>query len=425
MGILLWSQGRLAEAEPYSRKALEGRRRVLGDEHPDTLNSIHTMGVLLRSQGRLADAQPYYREALATAERLRTEVIGGAQERASFAGELGLVGIASGYAGLLIEADRGGEALGVLERGRGRAALDLMTAGAGEVEALLRATSDEAQISRYDAAVAGEEAALVALREAEARLPALNKEREAVEQAALPDDAKAARLAQLDAQINAARKRVFARRRELGERTAAVFAELRGLVPAGNPLSTGEVLAALRPDEALVSYSWSREGVLALVAQGGRVEGVTLAKGRDDVAALGESVAALRSAIARRPALGAAVDVGILAGAREALLPEAVWSAIAGASSLTVIPDGPLHGLPMELLLEGTPIAYAPSWSWLIPTSAGGKPRNRNIPTAASSWRWCRTAPTPTSPACAVATCCCATASTRWPRSPTWGRRSR
>ena len=37
-------------------------------------------------------------------------MIGGAQERASFAGALGLVGIASAYAGLLIEMDRAGEA---------------------------------------------------------------------------------------------------------------------------------------------------------------------------------------------------------------------------------------------------------------------------------------------------------------------------
>ncbi len=206
MGFLLQLRGKLAEAEPYWREALEGRRRVLGDEHPHTLISINSMGGLLNSQGRLAEAEPYFREALATAERLRTEVIGGAQERASFAGKLRLVGIASGYAGLLIETDRASEALGVLERGRGRAALDLLTAAAGEVEAILRATGDEARISRYDAAVAAEKGALVALRDAEARLPSLNREREAVEQAAgLVDDEQAARLSGLDAQINAGR----------------------------------------------------------------------------------------------------------------------------------------------------------------------------------------------------------------------------
>ncbi len=64
MGFLLQSQGRLAEAEPYAREALEGRRRTLGDDNPDTLNSINYMGALLRDQGRLAEAEPYYREAL-------------------------------------------------------------------------------------------------------------------------------------------------------------------------------------------------------------------------------------------------------------------------------------------------------------------------------------------------------------------------
>jgi tetratricopeptide (TPR) repeat protein len=43
------AQGKLSEAEPYYREALEGRRRVLGDEHPDTLTSINNMGVLLQA----------------------------------------------------------------------------------------------------------------------------------------------------------------------------------------------------------------------------------------------------------------------------------------------------------------------------------------------------------------------------------------
>ncbi len=64
MGALLHSQGRLAEAEPYYREALEGRRRVLGDEHPNTLTSISDMGLRLRSQGKLTEAEPYMREAL-------------------------------------------------------------------------------------------------------------------------------------------------------------------------------------------------------------------------------------------------------------------------------------------------------------------------------------------------------------------------
>ncbi|MBM4115567.1 MAG: tetratricopeptide repeat protein, partial [Phycisphaerae bacterium] len=40
MGSLLRAQGKLAEAEPYYREALEKRRRTLGEEHPDTLGSV-------------------------------------------------------------------------------------------------------------------------------------------------------------------------------------------------------------------------------------------------------------------------------------------------------------------------------------------------------------------------------------------------
>ena len=64
MGFLLQSQGRLDEAEPHYRESLDGFRRVLGDEHPDTLSSVNNMGSLLQSQGRLDEAEPYYREAL-------------------------------------------------------------------------------------------------------------------------------------------------------------------------------------------------------------------------------------------------------------------------------------------------------------------------------------------------------------------------
>ena len=64
MGFLLQAQGKLTEAEPLLREALEGKRSLLGDDHPDTLGSINNMGLLLDSQGKLAEAEPFYREAL-------------------------------------------------------------------------------------------------------------------------------------------------------------------------------------------------------------------------------------------------------------------------------------------------------------------------------------------------------------------------
>ena len=48
MGLLLKEIGRLDEAELYFREAVEKRRRVLGDQHPDTRTSLTGMEDLLR-----------------------------------------------------------------------------------------------------------------------------------------------------------------------------------------------------------------------------------------------------------------------------------------------------------------------------------------------------------------------------------------
>jgi tetratricopeptide (TPR) repeat protein len=70
MGSLLRKQGKYDEAMPYYVEALETRRRVLGDEHPNTLNSIGNMGNLLYMQGKYEEAMPYYVEALETSRRV-------------------------------------------------------------------------------------------------------------------------------------------------------------------------------------------------------------------------------------------------------------------------------------------------------------------------------------------------------------------
>jgi len=66
---LLQDQGKLNEAEPLFREALEGRRRTLGDTHPSTLNSINNLGLLLEDQGKLNEAESLFREALEVRRR--------------------------------------------------------------------------------------------------------------------------------------------------------------------------------------------------------------------------------------------------------------------------------------------------------------------------------------------------------------------
>ena len=64
LGSLLQAQGKLDEAEPLLREALDARRTTLGDQHPNTLASINNLGGLLMDQGKLKEAEALGREAL-------------------------------------------------------------------------------------------------------------------------------------------------------------------------------------------------------------------------------------------------------------------------------------------------------------------------------------------------------------------------
>ena len=69
LAILLHGQGKLDGAEPLFLGALAVRRRVLGNEHSSTLNSINNLANLLSDQGKLGEAEPLYLEALAACRR--------------------------------------------------------------------------------------------------------------------------------------------------------------------------------------------------------------------------------------------------------------------------------------------------------------------------------------------------------------------
>eukprot|EP00964_Phaeocystis_antarctica_P047600 scaffold27536_cov63-Phaeocystis_antarctica.AAC.1 len=55
-------QGKVDEAEPLFREALEMDRETLGDRHPSTLTSTNNLGLLLKDKGDLAAAEPLLRE---------------------------------------------------------------------------------------------------------------------------------------------------------------------------------------------------------------------------------------------------------------------------------------------------------------------------------------------------------------------------
>ncbi len=65
LGNLLRSQGKLAEAEVVSREAMDTARRVLGNQHPLTLVTVHNVSFVLQAQGKADEAEILCREALA------------------------------------------------------------------------------------------------------------------------------------------------------------------------------------------------------------------------------------------------------------------------------------------------------------------------------------------------------------------------
>jgi tetratricopeptide (TPR) repeat protein len=69
----LYAHGKYAQAQPLYEKALEIRRRLLTDEHPDTALSYSNLAVNLDAQGKLAQAQPLLEKALEIYRRLLAE----------------------------------------------------------------------------------------------------------------------------------------------------------------------------------------------------------------------------------------------------------------------------------------------------------------------------------------------------------------
>ena len=60
----------IEEAERYLREALEGNRRVLGDDHQHTLISIIGIGVLIHAQEKFDEAEALLAPAIEAARRV-------------------------------------------------------------------------------------------------------------------------------------------------------------------------------------------------------------------------------------------------------------------------------------------------------------------------------------------------------------------
>ena len=73
LALLYLEQGRYDDAEPLLTKELQAERRVLGEEHPDTLLSMNNLAMLYFEQGRHDEAEPLYVKALEGRRRVLGE----------------------------------------------------------------------------------------------------------------------------------------------------------------------------------------------------------------------------------------------------------------------------------------------------------------------------------------------------------------
>ena len=70
LALVLANQGKDAEAEAMNRRALAGREKVLGSDHPDTLASIYCLADLLSNTQRFGEALSLYDRAVAGYRRV-------------------------------------------------------------------------------------------------------------------------------------------------------------------------------------------------------------------------------------------------------------------------------------------------------------------------------------------------------------------
>jgi len=73
LGFLLATQGDYEAAEEYYLSSLAIREKVLGEEHPDTAESLNNLGALFVRRGDFNEARQYHERALAIWKKVRGE----------------------------------------------------------------------------------------------------------------------------------------------------------------------------------------------------------------------------------------------------------------------------------------------------------------------------------------------------------------
>ncbi|MBK8269923.1 MAG: tetratricopeptide repeat protein [Planctomycetes bacterium] len=360
LAAFLYAKGDFAAAEPLFCEALAMRRKMLGDVHPDVALSLNNLAALHASKGDYAGAEPLLREALAIAERQRTSIVGGEAERAAFAERLQLSQITSALAYAVIRMRQPDAACEALERGHNRALLDLMARRDSDLGAETAASNPQAAQQLH----------LREQKEAARRIKLATAEAKIAETQSRHDLSPADKSTLIEEQLAAIRQS----RRALSDATALVFESLRAVWPDAKPLTPEAIRSALSPGEVIFTYNWTRDSLSAIVvppAAAGPVQAAVIAEGKDKIQSIRASALSAKSYISHRPAQSPESVADPLAELHTALvtsLPADIRATIDSARRVIFLPDGPLVGIPFDLVLASGRDA----------TSAVAKPQNQH-----------------------------------------------
>lgn len=336
----------------------------------------------LQRTGRQAEVVQLLSGAIAGIEAARRQVGGDEVNRARYFSELTKHDPFSMLAQLQIEVGESfsdhfgvGEfgpkaAFDTLEQGRGRALLDLMSRGGGDVSSTAmthaRNRNDQALIQRVTQLRSQEQTA----RQQVAQI---------VERGAAVAS-NAAAVAQLQAELQKAREAEIQAKRDLFD-IAKEMLEKEAL----KPLTSQQAAKLLEPTEAILVYDVGQERSARLVVwPDGKVDGEFLKWPDDKPVAekeLSMSIADFFQDVSREEAASTNSTKSTKAYApdelRQALVPDPLLEKLKGCSRLFIVGDGPLHRLPFESLFideEGKqvlldqlpPMVYGPSATILL-----------------------------------------------------------
>ena len=261
-------------------------------------------------------------------------------------------------------------AFDTLEQGRGRALLDLMSRGGGDVSstamAFARNQNDQALIQRVTQLRTQEQTARQQVAQIIERGAAAASNTNAV--------------AQLQAELQKARESEIQAKRDLFDIAKEVLEK-----DSLKPLTAQEAAKSLQPGEAILVYDIGQDRSARLtVWPDGKVDGEFLKWPDDKPVAekeLAMSIADFFQDVSREESGNSNTTTPTKAYApdelRQALLPNALLEKLKSCNRLFVVGDGPLHRLPFEPLFideEGKqvlvdqlpPIVYGPSATILL-----------------------------------------------------------